>query len=401
MTQHHRIAMLTAGGLAPCLSSAVGGLIERYSDVAPEAPIIGYLAGYRGLLQGNSISVTPEVRRRAHVLHAHGGTPLGNSRVKLTNLADCVKRGLVKEGEDPLKVAASQLVKDGITILHTIGGDDTNTTAADLAAYLKDNGYQLTVVGLPKTIDNDVVPIRQTLGAWTAAEQGALFFENVVNEQSTSSRQLVIHEVMGRHCGWLTAATARAWRERLDRLEFLPEFNLDRRHKDIDAIYVPEMPIDIEAEAARLKKRMDELDSVSIFVSEGAAVHEIVAELERKGEKVDRDAFGHVRLDQVKVGDWFGKQFAGKIGADKTLVQKSGYFGRSAAANQADLDLIRAMVHVAVDSALAGLSGVVGHDEDKGDELRAIEFPRIKGGKHFDPQTPWFADMLRDIGQIA
>jgi pyrophosphate--fructose-6-phosphate 1-phosphotransferase len=101
------------------------------------------------------------------------------------------------------------------------------------------------------------------------------------------------------------------------------------------------------------------------------------------------------------VGDWFGKQFAAKIGADKTLVQKSGYFGRSAAANQADLDLIRAMVHVAVDSALAGISGVVGHDEEKGDELRAIEFPRIKGGKHFDPTTPWFADMLRDIGQIA
>jgi pyrophosphate--fructose-6-phosphate 1-phosphotransferase len=401
MTQHHRIAMLTAGGLAPCLSSAVGGLIERYSEVAPEAPLIGYLAGYKGLLQGNSISVSPEVRRRAHVLHAHGGTPLGNSRVKLTNVADCVKRGLVREGEEPLKVAANQLVKDGVTILHTIGGDDTNTTAADLAAYLKDNGYQLTVVGLPKTIDNDVVPIRQTLGAWTAAEQGALFFENVVNEQSTSSRQLVIHEVMGRHCGWLTAATARAWRERLDRLEFLPEFNLDRRHKDIDAIYVPEMPIDIEAEAARLKKRMDELDSVSIFVSEGAAVHEIVAELESKGEKVDRDAFGHVRLDQVKVGDWFGKQFASKIGADKTLVQKSGYFGRSAAANQADLDLIRAMVHVAVDSALAGISGVVGHDEEKGDELRAIEFPRIKGGKHFDPNTPWFVDMLRDIGQIG
>jgi pyrophosphate--fructose-6-phosphate 1-phosphotransferase len=216
MTRHHRIAMLTAGGLAPCLSSAVGGLIERYSELAPEAPIIGYLAGYKGLLQGKSISVTPEVRRRAHVLHTHGGTPLGNSRVKLTNVADCVKRGLVREGEDPLKVAAGQLVKDGITILHTIGGDDTNTTAADLAHYLKSNGYQLTVVGLPKTIDNDVSPIRQTMGAWTAAEQGALFFENVVNEQSTSSRQLVIHEVMGRNCGWLTAATARAWRERLD-----------------------------------------------------------------------------------------------------------------------------------------------------------------------------------------
>lgn len=395
----HKIAMLTAGGLAPCLSSAVGGLIERYSEIAPDAPMIGYLSGYKGLLQGNSIQVTPEVRRRAHVLHDHGGTPLGNSRVKLTNVADCVKRGLVNEGDDPLKVAASQLVKDGITILHTIGGDDTNTTAADLAAYLSRNGYELTVVGLPKTIDNDVIPIRQTLGAWTAAEQGARFFENVVNEQSTSSRQLIIHEVMGRHCGWLTAAAARAWRERLDTLEFLPELNLSRRHKDIDAIYVPEMPIDIEAEARRLRKVMDEKDSVSIFVSEGACVAEIVAELEAKGDKIERDAFGHVKLDTVKVGDWFGKQFGKKIGADKTLVQKSGYFSRSAAANAADRDLIRAMVHVAVDSALAGVSGVIGHDEERGDELRAIEFPRIKGGKHFDVKTPWFANMLREIGQ--
>jgi pyrophosphate--fructose-6-phosphate 1-phosphotransferase len=312
-----------------------------------------------------------------------------------------VKRGLVKDGEDPLKVAANQLVKDGVTILHTIGGDDTNTTAADLAAYLHANGYELTVVGLPKTIDNDVVPIRQTLGAWTAAEHGAMFFENVVNEQSTSSRQLVIHEVMGRHCGWLTAATARAWRDRLDHLEFLPEFNLDRKHKDIDAVYIPEMHIDMDKEAKRLAKVMDQFDSVSIFVSEGACVQEIVAELEAKGEHVERDAFGHVRLDSVKVGDWFGKQFAKKIGADKTLVQKSGYFGRSAAANQADLELIRAMVHVAVDSALDGVSGVIGHDEDRDDELRAIEFPRIKGGKHFDVHTPWFVEMLKDIGQAS
>src|SRR4029077_15944117 len=156
----HKIAMLTAGGLAPCLSSAVGGLIERYTELAPDAPIIGYLSGYKGLLQGKSIPVTPEVRARAHVLHGHGGTPLGNSRVKLTNVADCVKRGLVKEGEDPLAVAATQLVKHGIHIPHTLRGDDPNTTAADLAGYLQKNGYKLTVVGLPKTIDNDVVPIR-------------------------------------------------------------------------------------------------------------------------------------------------------------------------------------------------------------------------------------------------
>ncbi len=395
----HKIALLTAGGLAPCLSSAVGGLIERYSEILPDAPIIGYLAGYKGLLQGNSIAVDDDARKGAAVLHRHGGSPLGNSRVKLTNVKDCVKRGLVKEGENPLDVAANQLTKDGITILHTIGGDDTNTTAADLAAYLAKNNYPLTVVGLPKTIDNDVIPIRQSLGAYTAAEQGAIFFENVVNEQSTSSRMLVIHEVMGRNCGWLTAATARVYRERLRALEFLPTFNLGTHHKGIDAIYVPEMEMDIASEATRLKAVMDAKDSVNIFVSEGAGVDAIIAEMQARGDEPARDAFGHVRLDSINVGDWFGKQFGKLVSADKTLVQKSGYFARSAAANAADLELIRSMVNLAVDNALKGVSGVMGHDEEQGDTLRAIEFPRIKGGKPFDIDTPWFVEMLKEIGQ--
>ncbi len=141
------------------------------------------------------MKVTPEVRRLAPVFVASGGSPIGNSRVKLTNIKDCVKRGLVKEGQDPQKVAADQLVKDGVTVLHTIGGDDTNTAAADLAAFLKRNNYALTVVGLPKTIDNDVYPIKQSLGAMTAAQQGAIFFENVVNEHSANPRMLIVHEV--------------------------------------------------------------------------------------------------------------------------------------------------------------------------------------------------------------
>lgn len=394
-----KIAMLTAGGLAPCLSSAVGGLIQRYTDLAPDAPMIGYLGGYAGLLTGKSVEVTPKVRRRAYVLHKHGGTPLASSRVKLTNAADNVKRGLIKEGEDPLKVAADQLRKDGITILHTIGGDDTNTTAADLAAYLAKHDYGLTVVGLPKTVDNDVVPIRQTLGAATAAEQGANFFENIVNEGKARLNTLVVHEIMGRHCGWLTAATARAWRHRLSHIEFLPELNLSRGQKDLDALYLPEMKIDMAAEARRLKAVMATKTSVNMFVSEGAYANEIVLELEQSGRKFGRDAFGHVKLDEVNVGEWFGRQFAKQIGAERTIVQKSGYFCRSAAANAEDLRLIQGMVDLAVDCGLAGRSGVIGHDEERGGVLRAIEFARIKGGKKFDLTTPWFAEILDEIGQ--
>jgi pyrophosphate--fructose-6-phosphate 1-phosphotransferase len=394
-----KVAMLTAGGLAPCLSSAVGALIERYADLAPDTELIGYLYGYRGLLLGESLAVTPEARARAHLLHRHGGTPFGNSRVKLTNVKDLVKRGLVRKGQDALKVAADRLAKDGVAILHVIGGDDTNTTAADLSAYLAAHGYDLTVVGLPKTVDNDIVPIRQSLGAWTAAEQGAIFFENIVNEQTTSRRMLLVHEVMGRHCGWLTAATARTYRERLSNSAFPPALLLDRRRLDIDAVYPPEMPLDVEREAERLSSVMDDKDCVALFVSEGAGLGPMAAEMEARGEAIDRDPFGHVRLDKINVGAWFAGRFAKLLGAERTLVQKSGYFARSAAPNAADLRLIQSMVDLAVDCGLRGRSGVIGHDEERGGELRAIEFSRIRGGKPFDVTADWFAGLLREIGQ--
>ncbi len=394
-----KVAILTAGGLAPCLSSSIAGLIEKYSEVAPEVEIICYRSGYKGLLLGDSIEVDADMRANISALHRHGGSPIGNSRVKLTNVDDCVKRGLVREGQDPLAVAAEQLTRDEVDVLHTIGGDDTNTTAADLAAYLQENDYALTVVGLPKTIDNDVFPIRQSLGAWTAAEEGARYFENVVAEHNANPRMLIVHEVMGRNCGWLTAETARVYRERLHELDFLPGIGLTMERKDVHGVFIPEMAIDIAAEAARLRAEMDMHDCVNIFVSEGAAVETIVQEMEANGEDVPRDAFGHVKLDAVNPGQWFGKQFAQMLGAEKTLVQKSGYFSRSAPANEADLALIKRCTDRAVECALQGEGGVMGEDEDRGDELRPIEFSRIAGGKPFDIDVPWFGELLAAIGQ--
>ncbi|MDQ1198932.1 pyrophosphate--fructose-6-phosphate 1-phosphotransferase [Agrobacterium sp. SORGH_AS 787] len=394
-----KVAMLTAGGLAPCLSSAVGGLIERYTDIAPEIDIVAYRSGYQGVLLGDSVAITKEMREKAPLLHRYGGSPIGNSRVKLTNAADCAKRGLVKEGENPLQVAADRLAKDGVTILHTIGGDDTNTTAADLAAYLGANGYDLTVVGLPKTVDNDVVPIKQSLGAWTAAEVGANFFDNVSNEQSAAPKTFVIHEVMGRHCGWLTAATARAYIQKVKSNDYVEGLLMSEELKRIDGLYLPEMAFDIQAEADRLKKIMEKNGFVTLFVSEGAGLDSIVAEREAAGEAVKRDAFGHVKIDTINVGGWFQKQFASLIGAERTMVQKSGYYARSAPANGEDLRLIHSMVDLAVESALNKVSGVTGHDEDQGGKLRTIEFPRIKGGKHFDISAPWFSEVMDHIGQ--
>lgn len=180
----------------------------------PTTELICYINGYKGLLLGESIKVCPAIRATASALHQvapralraapvgppsrlrrfarlptrlrpprspaaaqHGGSPIGNSRVKLTNIKDCLKRGLVKEGQDPQQVAADQLIADGearpttptrlpashppapqlfnrnsstagVEVLHTIGGDDTNTAAADLAAFLqRRSGYAIRVIG--------------------------------------------------------------------------------------------------------------------------------------------------------------------------------------------------------------------------------------------------------------
>ena len=102
-----------------------------------------------------------------------------------------------------------------------------------------------------------------------------------------------------------------------------------RQRWDIHAVFLPASALDIDAEAARLKTVMDTQGNVNIFLSEGAGMHEIVDQLESSGTEVLRDAFGHVRLDTVNPGQWFAKQFAEKLGAEKAMVQKSGYFTRA------------------------------------------------------------------------
>ena len=85
------------------------------------------------------------------------------------------------------------------------------------------------------------------------------------------------------------------------------------------------MEIDLNAEAERLREVMDKHDCVNIFLSEGAGVQSIIEEMEAAGEEVLATPSGHVKLDKVNPGQWFGKQFAKQIGAEKVLVQKSGY----------------------------------------------------------------------------
>ena len=142
------------------------------------------------------------------------------------------------------------------------------------------------------------------------------------------------------------------------------------------------------------------MGNVNIFLSEGAGMHEIVDQLEAAGETVERDPFGHVKLDTDQPGPVVRQAVRARSWAPRRRWCRSpGYYSRAAAANADDLRLIKSMTDLAVECALRGESGVIGHDEEQGDGCSAIEFPRIAGGKAFDVSQPWFGQLLADIGQ--
>ena len=391
------IAFLTSGGIAPCLSSCIVRLMFQYKKKFDNVNFVGYLNGYKGLLTNNKIFLNLPDKNKSEGIYEFGGSLIGNSRVKLTNINDCIDKGYIKKNEIPLKIAAEQLKKDKIDILHTIGGDDTNTTACDLSNFLKKNHYKLTVIGLPKTIDNDVIPINQTLGAITAAEQTAIFFENIVNENTTSSRHLIIHEVMGRNCGWLTANSAHIYKQRLKNKKFFESVNLCEEAWDIHSVLIPEMEFNIEKESLRLKKIMDKFGCVNIFLSEGAGTNIIINEKLKNNIEIKQDAFGHYRLDELNAGKWFAKYFKSKLLADKVLVQKSGYFARSSSPNKEDLDLIFKLCDFAVESAILEKNGVIGEDIENENKLTCIDFNRIRGDRPFEISSKWFKEMSQDF----
>jgi pyrophosphate--fructose-6-phosphate 1-phosphotransferase len=396
----NKVAMLTAGGFAPCLSAAIGGLIERYTAVAPDVKIIAYRYGYEGLLKGDSIPVTRIVREHAARLNAFGGSPIGNSRVKLTNASDLVKRGLVAEGVDPLQAAADQLTADSVNVLHTIGGDDTNTTAADLAAFLASNGHELTVVGLPKTIDNDIIPVRQSLGALDSRGAGLPF--RAERHRRTQLSVTDAHRARGNGPQLRMADRGRgagvpgmAGFSRLATRDRAHSGDLGRTRRVHSRGRFRSRRGSAAPQAKPWTDRLGPTSSsprVRAWTRSWPSWNDPVR------------MFREIRLatsrwKRSNPGAWFGSKFAERLDAHKVMVQKSGYFSRSAAANSRDLALIKSMIDLAVDCALRGEPGLIGHDEERDDELRAIEFDRVRGGKPFDIDAPWFLALLDGIGQ--
>ena len=127
-------------------------------------------------------------------------------------------------------------------------------------------------------------------------------------------------------------------------------------------------------------------------------MQEVVEAMEAAGEEVTRDPFGHVQIDEINPGAWIAKQFAELLGADKVLVQKSGYFSRRPPrTTRTSPSSSAAPTTPSTRRCAAG--GGSGRGRGARRRAGAIEFDRIKGGKTFDTSTPWFVDLLEDLGR--
>ncbi|MGH2826305.1 MAG: 6-phosphofructokinase [Actinomycetota bacterium] len=251
-----RIGILTGGGDCPGLNAVIRAVVRKGVNRYGHA-IVGYKDGWRGVLENQRINLTPD--NTSGILH-RGGTILGSSR---TNP--------FKEERGVERVQAS-LSEERIDCLIAVGGEDTLGVADKL------NAEGVHVVGVPKTIDNDLSATDFTFGFNTAVQICTDAIDRLHSTAESHNRVMVV-EVMGRHAGWIATYSGIAG--------------------GADAILVPERPFDIEQICEHIRHRHQAGRTFSIVVvAEGATLVEsddVVA------EQTATDSFGHVRLGGIGV----------------------------------------------------------------------------------------------------
>jgi 6-phosphofructokinase 1 len=252
-----RIGILTGGGDCPGLNAVIRAIVRR-GLAEQEHSFWGFRYGWAGVLSNDAIELT---RDSTSGILPRGGTILGTSR---TNP--------FAEGEDGTLQVHSTLKTRGIDALIPIGGEDT----LGVALHLHRAG--IPIVGVPKTIDNDLGGTDLTFGFQTAVQIVTDAIDRLHTTAESHNRVIVV-EVMGRHAGWIATHAGIAGGS--------------------DAILVPERPFDIEQVCAHLRRRHERGRSFSIVVvAEGATPRE--GTLQTVAD-TPTDAFGHARLGGIGV----------------------------------------------------------------------------------------------------
>jgi 6-phosphofructokinase 1 len=303
-----KFGVLTGGGDCPGLNPAIRAVVRRAAKFGHET--VGFLDGWKGLRDDASRPLG--VADVANIL-SKGGTMLGSSR---TN-------PFAKE-EDATKVLAT-LARHGVDALIAIGGDDTLSAAREL---YRRGGH---VVGVPKTMDNDVAGTDWTFGFHSATAVAVDALERLRDTADSHHRAIVL-EVMGRHAGWVALATGLAG--------------------GADVTLVPEEPYDEEALMKHIRAAVSARGYALVVTSEGIDLGP------RRGSAGAKDEFGHELLREREVGVELARRIQETTGVETRNAQ-IGHIQRGGAPELFDRILATRLGACAVDLALAGRFGQV------------------------------------------
>ncbi|WP_295661092.1 6-phosphofructokinase [uncultured Nocardioides sp.] len=259
-----RVGVLTGGGDCPGLNAVIRAVVRKGVHTH-DFEFVGYRDGWKGPLEGLTMPLGIEQCRG---ILPRGGTILGSSRTNPFKLDDGVEQ------------IRANLEKDGVEALVAIGGEDTLGVATKLA----DLG--VSVVGVPKTIDNDLSGTDFTFGFDTAVNIATEAIDRLHTTAESHHRVLVV-EVMGRHAGWIALHSGIAG--------------------GASMVLIPEQPFDIEEVCAHVETRFKSQYAPIVVVSEGAVPREAEGGSDVTLLNSELDAFGHVRLGGI------GDRLAGEI----------------------------------------------------------------------------------------
>ena len=262
-----RIGVLTGGGDCPGLNAVIRSVVRKGSEVHGHE-FVGFRDGWRGPLEGLTMPLDVPATRG---ILPRGGTILGSSRTNPLKVDGGVER------------VRKNLATAGVDALVAIGGEDTLGVATALAA------AGLTVVGVPKTIDNDLSATDYTFGFDTAVTIATEAIDRLHTTAESHHRALVV-EVMGRHAGWIALHSGLAG--------------------GANVILIPERPFDVDLVCRYVETRFEKQYAPIIVVAEGAVP--IAGQMAT--QEADLDAFGHARLGGI--GQWLEREIETRTGKE-------------------------------------------------------------------------------------
>ena len=324
-----RAGIVTCGGLCPGLNNVIRSLFHQLYHGYGVREVLGFRGGYAGLDPARGAGPIPLTPEFVDKIHKEGGTVLGTSR-----------------GPVDITLAVDNLVRRGVNVLFTIGGDGTQRGGNELFQEARKRGHALAVVGVPKTVDNDVAFVTRTFGYLTAVQEAARVLDRAHVEARSVHNGISLVKLMGRHAGFIAAGATVA-------------------SQDVNFTLVPEVPFKLEGERgflAALEVRLRRRAHALIAVAEGAGQHLLEA------APAGRDASGNVKLGDI--GLFLRDRIEAHFQAARMPIVMRyfdpSYLVRSSPANAEDSILCDLFARHAVHAAMAGKTGlVIGYLHDK------------------------------------